>query len=559
MKAQPYLTKIRYLVLVIVTGLFCSSAVVHADSGYDVDFRVIDAHNAEIKITYQVFPGTTVITALSSKKGGSMLDGHRDLVAASAQDGSPRTITNNTLTTDSQIAVQSGDQKITLTYKLTNTFSTDEVSLFNFLLFFGIEYPTTAHIKISAPVGYEILSHSGNTNAVISSGDSITTDIKSDQSASFLSAKNLNVLVYPKSNSSYYRKDTGNFTLVGAINKINEVRSTLEKISFALEMFQKILGVSLPDKISIVVTSIKEDAQVYELSGRALPPNIILIDPDELNFSKGPNDAEKIILHELGHLALANKGIFSHQLHNARWFDEGIAVFSEQYATDNYLIKNEDSRQSDTVLSRFKKMTLQELSSEYKLPFDYNFAINSKSQSIDHTYAHAGLIMYNLYLRDATLIPKILDSLQSAQSNLTCQNCDTNTVIGIIQNVSGLQKDEIIYPFKNNLSSGNTTISRLTVQDVDESTRQKIKVDASKALGSYINKDAPVEDFVANGTKEKVTKTTDLAPVPQDLKEDNIQNKQEIPTDKIESKNIQQNKTPSFFERIGLWFINLFK
>ena len=141
---QLYNIKIKYLVLVTTLWFFCGSTIVHADSGYDVDFRVIDVFNAEIKLTYPVTSSATMITAKKKKKGGSMFDGYRDLISANAQDGSPRLISHNTLKTDSQITVLPGDQKITLTYRLTNTLATDEIAFFFFFFFFVTESPTTA-------------------------------------------------------------------------------------------------------------------------------------------------------------------------------------------------------------------------------------------------------------------------------------------------------------------------------------------------------------------------------------------------------------------------------
>ena len=538
---KPYLIKIRHWLIIVALGFSPNAFIVHANSGYDVDFRVIDAHHAEIKLTYPVLPGMTVITALSSKKGGSMLDGHRDLVIAHAQDGSPRPITHNTLATDAQIAIQPGDQKITLTYRLTNTLSIDDISLFNFLLFFGTEYPSTAHIKMSAPEDLEIVSHSGINNTKVHSDGSVTTDVGFEESNTALLSKNLHVLVYPKTNSSYQRKVVNNFELFGTSNKIKEVDTALRKISFAPKMFKDTLGVSLPSNIYIIVTPIVDGSRSYEARGRVLPPNLILIDPHELNFYKGPHDAEKIILHELGHLALANKGIFSRQSFNARWFDEGIAVFVEQYATDNHLIKDSSSRQIDTVLSNIKKMTLHELIIEYKLPFDYSFAINTKEQPIDRTYNHAGLIVYNLFLFDQTFLHRVLNSLQSAQSNFTCKDCDTDTILTAIQSVSGMAKDDIVYPHRNNLTEDNHTLSRLTLKEVNEATQKKIKEDRSKAIGSYIDKDAPVESFDASSDKEE-QKTIEV--------KDNIA-KQET--------TLEKKKDRPFFTKIRLWLMSLFK
>lgn len=549
MKAEQYLTKIRYLIFAIMLGLSWGPAVVRADGEYDVNFRVIDARNAEIKITYPVPPGAAVITALSTKKVGSIMDGYRDLTSANAQDGSPRTIKNNTLTTDSQIVVQPGDQKITLTYNLTNTLNSDNVSLFNFLLFFGTEYPQKSNIKISAPSGFDILAHSKGVNTQKANDGSIVMDMQSDQSPSTLLAKNFRVLVYPKSTSSYYSKSVGRFTVTADKTKLSQISSVLDKISFAPDMFQKILGAALPDKINIVVTSIKGQTAYYEPAGIFLEPNIILIDPSDLFFDVGPNDPQKTIVHELGHMAVANKGIFSNQLYYSRWLDEGIAVFSEQYATDNYILKNDQDRQIDTVLSGIKKMTIDELKSAYEFPFDYNFSINSSVQPIARTYSHAGLIMYNLYLRDPSIISNILDALKSESGNVTCKDCDTNTALDVIKGLSGLSKEEIIYPYKNNLTTTNPLLSRLIIENVDPVAAKKIKNSASANVGSYIDKDAKVETFEVTGTKNK--------PTPEAITSTSTSQKGNGAEDDTNVGLSEDNQNLSFFQRIKRWIRDL--
>jgi hypothetical protein len=309
----------------------------------------------------------------------------------------------------------------------------------------------------------------------------------------------------------------------------------------------------LPNEIATVIVPIKGQTDYYEPSGLSLQPNIILIDPEDLSFSVGPNDPTKTIIHELGHLALTAKRIFSGQLYYARWLDEGIAVFGEEYATDNYIIKTEKDRQIDTVLSSIKKMTPGELKAEYAVPFDYNFLINNKIQPISRTYAHAGLIMYNLYLRDSTIISRMLEALTNKSGNITCKDCDTNTTLNIIQNLSGLQKDEIVYPYKSATLS-NQTPSILIIQDVDQSTQQSIKEASSQNLGSYIDKNAPVEEFTIPNKKSPSPNVVASSTIKDTPKLNPPVNTEATSTTSVPL----QVRHISFFEKIYLWIISLF-
>ena len=555
MRLYKYLIKTRYLIAITLLCAMSNLSVVHADSSYDVVVHVTDATSAEVKITYPVSSGISTISALSSKRDGPILDGHRELISANAQDGSVRTITNDTPTTDAQITVQPGDQKITLTYRLTNVLKSTDVSLFNFLLFLGTTYPTTAHVKIVSPTGFEVLSYSTGPNSQVAVDGSISVDINADQSSTLLSAKGLTFLVYPKSSSYYVKKKVGDFTIIGSQNKVDQVSPVVGEMTYVRGMFSKLFGATLPNNIDLVIVPIRGQNSYYEAAGISLSPNIILVDPDDLLFNVGPNDPAKTIIHELGHLALANKNIFSNQLYYARWLDEGLAVFGEEYATDNYIIKTDKDRQIDTVLSSIKKMTLDELKTEYTVSFDYNFSANTKAQPINRTYAHAGLVMYNLYLQDATIIPRLLNTLKNNSGNITCKDCDTNTALNIIQNLSGLQRDEIIYPFKNSLTSTNQTLTQLTIQDVDQIARQNIQQSTSQKVGSYINKHAPVEQFTI--PSNKVPESKEIATTT--VKKDNVKQDIATSTNLIDDvKIVQRDTSISLFEKIRRWIMNLF-
>ncbi len=566
-----FVSKFKNLLAIVAFSAFIFPVNhVLASASYEVVFKVVDENSADIRVTYDVLDNQKFVTALSTHLDGNMREGYRDLISAYADDGTAREITHNNSVEDAQVAIKQGDKKITVQYKLLNSAKSRDISLFNFLLFFGNEYPRQANIKISGSNDYEILNFSGFENSVKQADGSYLTNIGTNMPESRLSAKGMYVLIYPRSKSAFVQKSINNFYVYGLPGNVEKVIASIKKIGDLSGALKKVLGDNMPSKISIVVSKIFSNNNSYETVGNALGDNVIFIDPEGMLNSNGPNDLEKIITHETAHLMVAKSQIFDGQVYIARWLNEGLAVFAEQYITDQYLVKDDDSRNIDSTLSKYIKLNKAELKSEYSKQFDYQIA---DGKSIDKIYAHSGLIFYNLFLRDASIIPKLLNSLRNKESKPLCADCDTKTVLDEIKKISGLPESSIIYPYKDDFSNKN--LDKLTVGEVSQELKQKIKSDRLKTLTNYVNKDSKVEDFIAPATsaKENTVKSADvnIKPTGDKIKIDtDAQNNQvkvinEDKKDLVLDEGLSNRVTAedpgdlSFFGKIKKWFSGLFK
>ena len=576
--AHKYINRVA---LLLFFGILLLLAVplrqAFASNSYDVVFQVIDENTASIKVTYDVLDGQKYITALSSHLSGNLREGYRDLISAYADNGSAREITHNNSVEDAHIEIKEGDKKITIEYKLQNSAKSIDISFFNFLLFFGNEYPRVAKLKVLGLKDYEIVNFTGFEDSVQQPDASYLTTIKTDMPESRLSSKGIYVLVYPKKTSSFVKKTVNNFAIFGLPSVVNKVASSVERLGNLDDFFKKIFGQGISGKVSVVISRIYSNRDSYEVIGNALGDSVIFIDPEGMLSSDGPNDLEKIITHEVAHLIVAKSQVFDGQVYIARWFNEGLAVFAEQYMTDQYLIKDKDSRNIDTTLSKFIKLNKAELSSEYSKGFDYNIN-KANGSSIDKTYSHAGLIFYNLFLMDRAVIPNLLASLRNKQSDPLCADCDSNLILSEIRKITGMDNDSIIYPYKNDLQNKN--LDKLTVEDVNRDLKIKIKGDKLKSIGTFIDQDAPVEEFVVptNTSKNPVSKIkkAEVKSISTNVENINQKDISKNPTDTSDNKTdkaLQNNDLEqmqkqeqvdgsanvSLFNKIKEWFLGLFK
>ncbi|MDB5259466.1 MAG: Pollen coat oleosin-glycine rich protein [Candidatus Taylorbacteria bacterium] len=533
--------KLLYSASFILACFYVSVPSAFAGNAYDVQLKIINPTTAELRIIYPI-SGQSSIAALSSRHDGDFKMGYRTLISATAQDGSDRAITHNTATEDAQIAIQPNDTSVTLLYRLGSNFGDRGPSLFSFLLFFGGGYPAAASVSFSGPADMDIITNQGQP-----------LDISSSNPQHLLSARTLSVVAVPKRDSLFVRRNVGNFSVIGSKTKVDQAAVTLAKLSFADEMFKDIFGIDVPRHISIVFTELRSTDLHFEITGIALDPDVILIDPENFSFGRAPNDASKVIIHEVAHLALDSKGIFLGAQYNARWLDEGLAVFAQEYAADKYLLKTDGDREVDAVFSSQLKPSLSALKTEYSLPFDYQFSNDSQAQPIGMTYAHAGLIWYNMYLKNRTFIPRYLDALVGKTANITCTDCDTAAALSLIQSVTGLSKDEVVYPYKNDLTESNAQLSQLIRHGVDLETERRIKESASDDLVSYAPSNATAEEFKFPRSDDSRKPPSATRPPAASSSMNTSQNRVIAPI------SISVQKPISFFAKFRSWVMSLFR
>lgn len=537
--------------LMVLVGCVTLHTVCFASSAVTASINISDVGSAELKITYPV-SGQSELSVLSSSPNGPQLEQFRTLKSAYGSDGTARQVTNDNPDQDAQVSVQSSDTSVTVVYQLSNILKDSDVGLFAFPLIISSSNGSSIDSEISTSDSIRLLSYTGN---------SATSKLSLQKVSSDYSISHIMILVYNKS-GSYVKRDSGIFSVVAPSTRIDRAYGDVTDVKFVNDVYQKIFNLSLPPKVNIVAVSLKNKSlSSYEPEGLALPQGIVLVNPDTFAYYMPTLVSKKVLAHELAHLATIPNIQFLNQPHNAKWLDEGLAVFAEQYIADNYLVKeNASSNQKPQPFAHgqsYEKLTKDELKTEYGFPFDFNFSVNNSTQTIDHTYGHAGLIFYNLYLKDSSIIPRLLSYLRSANPQPSCNTCDTNTVTDKLTSLSGLSRDEIIYPFKNNLDTENQTLDTLTtnldvVQNNTTNTNDRVTLAEVKQIATTTNtlniKSTNIQTTIQTNPVSPVKTNTEIITP-------SATTSGETPSDVP----VQNSDRISFIEKIWLWFSSMFK
>ncbi|MEI6553229.1 MAG: hypothetical protein WCO09_01550 [bacterium] len=498
--------------------------------------NISDTSSMELRVVYPVNNNSNV-SVLSSSNGKSTLEEFRTLKSAYGSDGTSRQINSDNPGSDAKIIVDKNDTYVGALYKIDNALKDGNVGVFGFPLIIKTVDAKNFTLKINSSDSLDVLSYPGTLNS--KSLNTIETKIQFRDAGSGYSIANLLILVYKK-DGSYVKKDIGPFSVVAPKSRIDRAYSDVVEISSSNKVYQEIFGLSLPTRVNIVAVSLKNISLAsYDAEGLTLSPNIVFINTDSFAYYVPTLVSRKVLVHELAHATINAKAFFNYNTYNATWLNEGLATFAEQYITDSYLSKesNNDNKQQHTNVHSYEKLSRDNLKSEYKLPFDFNFRINNKVQTIDKTYSHSGLIFYNLFLTNRNIIPNLISYIRSSESQPSCSDCDTNKIINKISSLSGLSREDIIYPFKNKLDSPSSVLDILTNNPV---LAQPSSVNGVKAALS--NKES------SESTSSKTSTTTIES---QDKIEGQI-----VPDEKAFVGTSTQKD--SFTEKIKGWFMVLY-
>lgn len=441
--------------------LLAASAVYAASSSSKsiiATVDVLDVNKATLSITYKS-PSKSNISVLPTKKFGLLLDSGRTLVRAYGSDNTPRDI-KEVEGKDAVVSVKKNDKEVTVVYELSNLFAHDTVSMFNFPVILGSAFPRSASVSVtSSNPAIDIFYYSH-----VGMGQSLgQVSFISNKKSSELYLENLTVIAYREDQfSGFLKQDLQGFSILSAKNKTDRISEVFSKVYQGIQSLEAIFGISRPQKIAIVSVPFKNLVTngFYEASGIALSSDLIIVDSGSYGNFSNMLDMQKILAHELAHLFVDKSGIIMGDIANLKWLNEGLAVFGEQYLSDNFL--NNAVNPIDLAKSSqdYKKLSKAELLAAYNSNFDFDFSINNQSQPISRTYKHAGMIFYNLYLKSNGSIKKILSSLKKTIAKPSCVSCDRQAVLKVISKTSGLSNDDIIYPYKKDPASIPTEISK---------------------------------------------------------------------------------------------------
>lgn len=448
------MTKKLLALSIFVLTLTVSAHVSAANGVIDVKIRVIDTRTADIQLTYPTPYQESIFNTLPSDfTDDTGLDGKYQLIGAYAGLGEKREFNDYTDgLSDSVVHTKPTDTSVTVTYRLTSALTDNSLALFRFPLALGANYPRMAKINITYPTTMMMLAYP-NSESAVTIPKNIVTFITLPNATGDYFINDIYLLLSKKTGTYTTQTVGGKFLLAAPRTIVPAASRMISAIVPALGSYSTLLGGQLPPKIVVAVTPIRQLTKQYESAAVTLSKNIILFDKDHFGPKISDLLRKKIFAHELAHVVIGGMNLFRSEKYNARWLDEGLSVFVEEYISDNYFHKGLApaivKQQSDT----YRKMAREELNSEYRNYFDYGFEINAAPQMIETTYIHAGLIFYNLFLQNKTWIPSLLQTLRGVTTAGNCGKCDTDNILQILKNSTNLSEKDIVYPYDDLLQT----------------------------------------------------------------------------------------------------------
>lgn len=442
-------------------------------SPVDIKIKIIDSNTADITLTYATpFQESTFSVLPSLKQDLSGIYSTYELISAKTIKGEVREFNDyQDGQSDAIVYTKPTDQFIKVTYRLDNGLQNNNVSLFRFPLFLGANYSKQANISIEYPTNFLLLAYPNSQHITATPGKIVTTKVSAPERISDYYEYDIFVLAQKKTGTYTTKKIGNNFTLTSSPKVSATATKLVKDIQVYAPKYKEILGASLPNRVVIVVTPIRYKLRQYEVEAVQISNNIVLMDQESFNSKTPDLFRKKVLIHELAHVAVGNAGLFRKEPYYARWFDEGLAVFFEQYISDTYLHKGMSAEKIRKSSLGYQKLTPIEANEEYKNYFDYSVSINNDKQNISNTYNHAGLIFYNLHLKNKNHIPNLLSNLRGTPTAGACSTCDSDNIVQILTTMTGLSKDDILYPYDKTLKDNmyglynDTTASKLFLID----------------------------------------------------------------------------------------------
>lgn len=359
---------------------------------------------------------------------------------------------------DAIVYTKPTDTSIQVTYRLDNGLQNSNVSLFRFPLFLGLGYSKEANITVEYPSAFRLLAYPNSQNQSGTFGKIAKTSIKAPERLSGYYEYDIFVLVQKK-NGSYTHKTIGNNFVVVAPNKVApSAMKLVTEIQKYSPKYKEILGTALPKNTVVLVAPVKYKTRQYEVEAVQISDNIIIMDQDVFNKNTSDLFRKKVLVHELAHVAIGNAKLFRDEAYYARWFDEGLSVFFEQYISDMFLHKGLSKKKIIEDSLGYEKMTPDEAYKQFRNDFDYSVSMNGADKTIGNTYKHAGLIFYNLHIKNKTYIPQLLENLKTQITAGSCGTCDSETIVQILTNITGMNKDDILYPYDAMLTDRSSVV-----------------------------------------------------------------------------------------------------
>jgi len=339
-----------------------------------------------------------------------------------------------------------GDQAIFSQFKVPVAYNTPAFVGYDFTVFTDALFLKKPYLEMNIPSSLEFLS----SDPIAIQSNSIHIDYPIGANKGIIQLN----FIYSELPADFVKKEVGIFTLIGTESEVKKLEAAVENLSYINQIFGEMVGDFNIDSIMISSADLSGKGGFYTDAGAfAREPNIIIFDKENLkNISN--YDLQTTIVHEIAHLVILDK-VFSGEEKEAAWFDEGIAVFFQNYAMDDffnkegYWIEKDENGIESVYWSNYQRFTKEQLKERYKGQF--YFDIPKDSSMINDFYTHSGLVFTNFYfLTGKEGMKKLFTELSMLNSSgVNCNGCDTKKIINIMENISGRSEEELLFPYRN--------------------------------------------------------------------------------------------------------------
>lgn len=255
------------------------------------------------------------------------------------------------------------------------------------------------------------------------------------------------VIVVFQTNSGGVVRQSGKYTVSGAVEDVQKIIDALGKIQSVDQTLQNSVGIQSPSEVLIVAENLSTVGQIgYEAEAIAAKPNIIVFN-NQLTKSKTTSEIAEVMSHELLHLAMEGTIRFQNRPYYAPFMNEGIAVYFQGLMHRSIFI-DPTERILNEELDRTHMVSPSEASVLYEGGFDADFD-GSRKLGTPASYKHAGLIFSRFAdVSGQDGFKKFWPQIANAKSSIGYGN-DSDTVLNILSAISGLSVDKLKFPGKS--------------------------------------------------------------------------------------------------------------
>ncbi len=338
-----------------------------------------------------------------------------------------------------------GFQDVRIDFKVPPALVSPTFVGFDFAPLVGLKDTT---LNITYPLSLEFIGSKPES----STRDKVSVHYPESQSAGIVEIN----FIQKNLPEGYRKVEEGRFVIVGTEDEIANLRKVVAPLSFLPELYTDTLGKFDLDKIWIFSANFAGKGNFLHDAGAFMrSDNIILMDKSVFTNSLMTTlEMQKTIIHELTH-SIVQRNTFHGEEKYTPWFDEGIAVFVENYAADKYLVGKDywiaenEQGQPAVFLDYSFRFTRDQLIQRYK-EGNFYYDVPKNDKVVNDFYYHAGLVFYNFFLKtdgDLKSFVARLATLYSSGAN--CNTCDTNRILKIMEEMSGMTREQILFPYKN--------------------------------------------------------------------------------------------------------------